>query len=229
MDLSHLDDDAPPAADDSIITQITETAAKHQRTRRITTGAVAAVCSAALVFGAARVLGNDGNSQRVAIVGGPATNMRDSVPTTRLPATTSSTVSDPNIWVTVDLQLDALQVQQGKNLTGTVIFNNRTGRRVTFANKNGCVNKWHAGVTSEDSRPTAWVESLECAKTPTSPTMYTDFPPGITQVPFSTKTYEQICTESCPKALPLGRAFVWFLGPSEHMALPPAQQIVISN
>ena len=235
MDFSHLDDDAPPVAGPDMINVVSSTATRRRARRRRATGLLAVACSVAMMFGILNVVADPSGQRRVTVLTNGPTTASAPTSSTLVSTTSSTTVRDPDIWVTVDLIVDARDVQSGDELTGTVIFTNHTGRRVTFANENGCLSKWHVLVTSEDSRPTAWIETSECARALASPTSvansprgYSDFPPGITKVPFSATTYEPICMGRCPKALLPGRAFVWFVGRSEHMRLPPFFQVVIT-
>ena len=236
MDFSHLDDDTPPNAERTMIADIVATAARRQRTRRGAFVSVTTVCALAVGIGVVSAVGKPARNPRVAVIrdGGQSTTtsaaQTSRVPTTRRPETTSTIAPDPNVWVTVEIQLDQHQVQQGQDVTGTIVFNNTTSKRVTFANDNGCVGKWAVIVEHGDTRPTSFPITLECAHTPASPAKYTDFPPGVTRVPFRAITLYSTCSgDSCPRALPVGLANLWFVGPPEHIALPPAERITITH
>ena len=148
MDFSHLDDDTPPNAERTMIADIVATAARRQRTRRGAFVSVTTVCALAVGIGVVSAVGKPARNPRVAVIrdGGQSTTtsaaQTSRVPTTRQPETTSTIAPDPNVWVTVEIQLDQHQVQQGQDVTGTIVFNNTTSKRVTFANDNGCVGKW---------------------------------------------------------------------------------------
>jgi hypothetical protein len=143
-------------------------------------------------------------------------------------STTTTTTLDPSIWVTVRLELDHTSVRQGDDVTGTIVFTNRTGHLValTASAQPACAAGWAVAV-GDDARPdvafTAQCIALLPGKTP-SATDPATFPPGVTREHFRASTRETPClaptgTGNAPRCeadnlgppMPAGPAKLWFV------------------
>ena len=238
MDFSYLDDPEPPRP--TAQTRLNVSSAGKQRVRSRRLSAVALTTACALSVGFAVNSARRDRPVRIAVAGNSRTRsstLRTDVTVVSRPMP-STTALDPRIWVTVEVLLDETVVQRGKSISGTVIFNNRTGHVVKFADRNGCLSKW--AVVVNGSRPTSFISTDECASQPNGKSMYTYFAPGVTRRAFGASTTVSECVpnardqlpspagqrlELClPNGglppLPAGATNLWFLGPTEHMQMP---------
>jgi len=214
----------PPA-----IESITQRAGRRRTRRRVISASCVAVGIA--LVGTLAAWSSSTGSQRIHVAGrSPTTQPRASSGST---ATTTATL-DPSAWITAEVHIDQLTVPQGQEVAGEVVFDNHRDTTVVLPG-DGCPSKWAIAVGAANAKPiVAW--RWGCGG-PDS----IRFPPGITSIPFRTRTTYLVCAGQSaiptPKCLPdgnvpplpTGRATVWLVtdAPVDHLAIPPPISITI--
>lgn len=226
--LDHLDDPDAPPFDGSTYDALVGRARRRRVRRRIRTTGGAVVVAITLVG--------------VAIVGA-APDRGARVVAIRPPATTGTTL-DPSIWVTASVLVDQSTIPVGGEVTGTVVFENRTNRDVNFTDSNGCLEKWTVAISAAGT--TEFAFTAECrfvgraygASQPSGPGsrggQYLAFAPGTTTVAFRLPARFGLCVLPCEgrdRTLPPGPAQVR-LGTSapsiSHLAIADPVPIAIT-
>jgi hypothetical protein len=221
----HLDDPQPPSLDDSRWQRIQNRSRELARRRRVARTTVSAAAVIAVVLGAAglALVAHSQPGERVVTFGAPSTTDSST------PGSTASTL-DPSVWVTVKVEVDETVVEQGHNVTGTVVFDNHRPVRLALPDAADAA-AWQVAIGSGAVEPVVgWLDSAPAANR-------LDLPPGITRVPFVAITRQQVGTcpntaLDCPALLPAGAARAWFVvdGPvPEHIVIPAPVAITITG
>ena len=153
-------------------------------------------------------------------------------------SSTTTGPRDPNVWVTAKIHLDKTRFAPGEDVTGQVVFTNKSDHVVSLADDNGCLGKWATAAGTRAARP-GLVFTLECALADPLRAKeqfldgYTVFPPGTTRRAFAALSMytgcsntnpppdgEPHCIRGRPPLLPAGSAHLWILGGSRHLRLP---------
>ncbi len=217
----HLDDPQPPSLDDDRWERVRSRSHAIARRRRVTLRMVTSAAVIALVLGSTglALVGRNQPGERVVTVGGSSTTE----------AVTTSSTLDPSVWVTVQVEVDDAVVNEGQNVTGTVVFDNHRSVRVALPDSVHAA-AWQVAIGSGAVEPVVgWLDSAPAANR-------LDLAPGITRVPFVAITRQQVasCPNTaldCPALLPAGAARAWFVvdGAIEHVAIPAPVAITISG
>ncbi len=234
MNLDHLDDPQPPTLGDDQWQQVRSVARTRRNRRRV---AQSGVVSSVLVIGIA-----------VAVVATrPSARPSVNVSATSSSAASSTTAALPaSVWVTTEVHVDNPVVHQGDDVTGTVVFDNRTAHTVYLSDQ--CGHGWIAAVAPRGERPDVAV-TADCRLLPrlepgaTVPAAMRDIvaPPGRTTVSFHASTRRNSCTgpggSGVPRCLPDGSMPPFAAGPAQlwlvtagsiaHLQIPSPIDITI--
>lgn len=227
MTFDHLDDPNAPTLDGSTYDAMLGEA-RTRRHKRHLVQATAGATALAIAIAAVAVIATR-----------PANDNVGSVIATQAPTTTTL---DPSIWVTTELRVDQSSIAQGQQVTGTVVFVNRTDRLVQLTDDNGCLDRWAIAVGAGSAQPEQ-AFTTECVvvtgngvSTRLGP-MYLELPVGRTVRTFSAPATYQSCAaflkcgqQSTLPPLPAGPAKVWFLtrGSIAHLQAPDPVSITIT-
>ena len=229
MSFEHLDDAMAPAPDDARWQRIGARARQRRRRTRLVVASASVLTL--VVAGTAVALAARSPEHRVRVVSTPSST-GVARPSSSTSTTGAARPTDPNVWVTVELHLDATTVQQGDDVTGTVVFHNWTGHDVALSKQ--CDAPWAVAAGTGSARPEVLFR-LAC------------YPPrryaaGTTREAYTARTTYLRCTGrggigaephclangDLPR-LPTGAAQVWFVtfGPVAHLQVPAPTPITI--